>query len=68
MAEPRWITVREAADVLGFTPVSLRRAIERNARQAADGGIEARFDGLCAKKLGRTWRVLLSSAWTARSA
>ena len=68
MEEPSWITIREAAGVLGYTPVSLRRAIERNSRRAADGGIEARFDGLRAKKLGRTWRVLLSRAWTTRSA
>lgn len=58
-----WMSIRRAAELLGFAPVSLRRAIERNARRAIDGGIEARFDGLIARKLGRNWRVQLSSAW-----
>lgn len=64
----RWMSVREAAAVLGFAVVSLRRAIERHARRAPDGGIEASFDGLRARKLGRTWRVQLGSRWTAPSA
>lgn len=63
-AETRWLSVREAALLLGFAVVSLRRAIERHARRAPDGGTEASFDGIRAKKLGRTWRVLLSAAWT----
>lgn len=60
-----WTNVREAARVLGFATVSLRRAIERNARRAADGGTEAAFDGIVARKCGRTWRVRLGDAWTA---
>lgn len=66
--EAEWVSVRIAARTLGFTPVSLRRAIERHARRAEDGTIEARFDGLRARKLGRTWRVQLSSAWTTERA
>jgi hypothetical protein len=60
-----WTNVREAARVLGFATVSLRRAIERNARRAADGGTVAAFDGIVARKCGRTWRVRLGEAWTA---
>lgn len=63
-----WMSVRAAATMLGFTAVSLRRAIERNARRSVDGTIEASFDGLRARKLGRTWRVQLSDAWARRSA
>lgn len=58
-----WISVREAAERLGFGVVSLRRLIERNARRAPDGGIEALIDGVRAKKLGRTWRVQLGERW-----
>ncbi len=60
-----WVSVRVAASHLGFSVVSLRRVIERNARRSADGGIEATFDGLRAKKLGRTWRVALGDRWAA---
>lgn len=62
-SEREWMSVREAAAVLGFAVVSLRRAIERNAQRAPDGGVEATFDGLRAKKLGRTWRVQLGPRW-----
>lgn len=61
-----WMSVREAAEILGFAIISLRRAIERNARRASDGGVEASFDGLRARKIGRAWRVQLSSAWAPR--
>lgn len=60
------MSVREAAEIIGFAVVSLRRAIERNARRAADGGTEASFDGVRARKIGRNWRVQLSSAWAPR--
>lgn len=63
-----WMSVRQAASVLGFAVVSLRRTIERHARRAPDGGIEASFDGIRAKKLGRTWRVLLGERWSATGA
>ncbi|MBZ0116714.1 MAG: hypothetical protein K8H88_06960 [Sandaracinaceae bacterium] len=45
--------------------MSLRRTIERHARRAPDGGTEASFDGIRARKLGRTWRVLLGERWGA---
>lgn len=61
--QTRWLSVREAASVLGFATVSFRRVIERHARRAHDGSIEARFDGIVARKCGRSWRVHLSAAW-----
>lgn len=65
---PRWTSIREAALILGFGTVSLRRLIERHSRRAADGGIEAVVDGLRARKIGRTWRVQLSTAWSSEPA
>ena len=59
-----WTSVREAARVLGFGVVSLRRVLERHARRVDDGGVEANVDGLRARKFGRSWRVQLSDAWT----
>ena len=66
MEKKKWMTIRRAAEILGFAPVSLRRAIERNSRRTVSGCIEANFDGLTARKLGRSWRVRLSSAWQGR--
>ena len=65
MTIARWTSIRDAAETLGFAVVSLRRAIERNAHRTPDGGTEATFDGIVARKCGRTWRVLLDEAWTA---
>lgn len=62
-APPRWMNVAEAAAILAVGTVSLRRAIERNARRV-DGSIESRLDGLVARKFGRLWRVSLDPAWT----
>lgn len=63
MRQGQWISIREAATMLGFAAVSFRRLVERHARKTADGGTEAAFDGVRAKKLGRTWRVLLGERW-----
>lgn len=60
----RWLGIDEAAGIVGMPVVTLRRAIERAARKKPDGAIEARFDGLVARKLGRRWRVWLGAAWT----
>jgi hypothetical protein len=59
----RWLTVREAAAHLGYGVVSLRRLLDRHARRAPDGGVEAALDGLIGKKLGRSWRVTLGARW-----
>lgn len=59
----RWMSVREAATVLGYGVVSLRRLLDRHSRRASDGGVEADVDGVRARKLGRNWRVLLGERW-----
>jgi hypothetical protein len=64
----RWISVQTAADLLGLTPAALRKSLDRRAVRSADGGIEAELDGVRARKLGRLWRVTLSTAWTLPSA
>jgi hypothetical protein len=62
-APVRWMGVEDAASILGVPVVSLRRTIERNARKRPDGSVEARVDGIVARKLGRLWRVTLDPAW-----
>jgi hypothetical protein len=64
-SRPEWLRIDEAARILGFTVVTLRRAIERNARRDVDGLVHAAFDGLRARKLGRQWRVSLGPCWSA---
>jgi DNA-binding NtrC family response regulator len=56
-------SLQSAADFLGLTPSALRKAIERRAVRAPDGGIEADLDGVRARKLGRLWRVQLGDRW-----
>jgi hypothetical protein len=58
----RWLTVRDAAEFLGESPITLRRRCVANARPV-DGALEARFDGLVARKLGGAWKVFLPPAW-----
>ncbi|MFO0590527.1 MAG: hypothetical protein U0441_23495 [Polyangiaceae bacterium] len=58
-----WMSVEEAASILGVPTVTFRRAIERNARKRADGGTDAKVDGVTARKWGRLWRVLLDPDW-----
>jgi len=59
----RWMPVIEAANHLGVTEVTLRRLLERNAKKAPDGAVQARVDGLTARKVGRLWRVWLGPSW-----
>jgi hypothetical protein len=63
---PTWTNVATAARHLSMTPSALRRALERRAVRAPDGGTESTLDGVHARKLGRVWRVTLSPRWTAR--
>jgi hypothetical protein len=58
------MSVAEAAAIVGYGAVSLRRAIVRHARTAGDGAREAAFDGILARKLGGKWRVAFSASWT----
>ena len=60
----RWMSVGVAAERLGMSAEALRKAIDRRAVRAADGGTEAAIDGLRARKLGQRWLVTLSEAWT----
>lgn len=59
----QWLSIASAAAVLDLTPDALRRAIERRAVRALDGGTIAEWDGVRARKLGRLWRVLLGPSW-----
>lgn len=63
LANARWMSVEEAAAILGVPTVTLRRSIERNARKYDQGVVEARADGWISRKLGRRWRVLLDDGW-----
>ncbi len=58
-----WVTLLKAAEILDFSPTALRRALERRATRADDGGIEAHFDGIRARKIGNLWRVQLGPCW-----
>lgn len=58
-----WMTVDQAAAFLQLPCVTLRRALERNARKLPEGGITSHHDGISARKIGRLWRVWLDAAW-----
>ncbi|MFS8065415.1 MAG: hypothetical protein ACMG6S_03490 [Byssovorax sp.] len=58
-----WMTVDQAAVFLHLPCVTLRRALERNARKLPEGGITSSIDGIAARKLGRLWRVWLDAGW-----
>jgi hypothetical protein len=60
----RWVSLRSAAQALDMAPTALRRTVERRARLAEDGGIEASFDGIRARKFAGRWRVNLGPIWT----
>ncbi len=63
-SEPaRWLSLPAAAALLDMSPDALRRAVERHAIRAPDGGIEATIDGVRARKFGRRWRVCFSERW-----
>ena len=68
MMPVRWMAVRDAANLLALTEEALRKALERAAVRAPDGGTEAHLDGVRGRKLGRRWRVQLSDAWLERPA
>jgi len=61
--DARWLTVRDAAAALSMRPEALRRALERRARRAPDGGTEADIDGVRGRKFARHWRVRLAGPW-----
>jgi hypothetical protein len=59
------MTAEQAAAFLGLPVVTLRRALERNARTTPEGATVAHVDGVTARKLGRLWRVWLDRGWLA---
>jgi hypothetical protein len=63
-----WMTIDQAAALLSFQVVTLRRLFERKARPTPDGGTVARVDGMTARKIGRLWRVWLDPGWLTPSA
>lgn len=63
VASTNWMSAEEAATILGVPVVTFRRALERNARKRPDGGVDAKVDGVTARKWGRLWRVLLDPDW-----
>lgn len=58
-----WVSLARAAQFLGESPESLRKKLVRASRKTADGVVEAEFDGIKARKLGRNWKVRFSSGW-----
>lgn len=62
--QPTWLTTRAAATLLSMSVDALQMALARRATRTADGGVEARLDGIFAQKFGRRWRVMLASRWT----
>lgn len=61
---PAWMSPADAAAILGVPLLTLRRALERNAKKDKAGHVIAEVDGITARKLGRLWRVHLDPAWT----
>jgi hypothetical protein len=59
----RWLRLSDAARILAMSEDGLRKALERRAVRAPDGGIEAEIDGVVGRKLGRIWRVRLGGRW-----
>ena len=60
----RWYPLRDAAVILAVSPEALRRKFERRVQRATDGVLEARVDGIRARKFGNHWRVSFGKAWT----
>lgn len=63
---PVWLALPRAAALLDMSADALRRALERRAVRAPDGGIEAELDGIRGRKLAGRWRVQLGPAWQPR--
>jgi len=63
MSSARWLGLAAAAVSLDMGAGALRRTIERRARCANDGVIEAAFDGIRARKFAGRWRVNLGPGW-----
>ena len=60
----QWYPLRDAAAILSVSPDALRKQLERRVQRANDGGIEARLDGVRARKFANRWRVSFGKPWT----
>lgn len=58
-----WLALTRAAHVIDMSAHALRRRCERHAHVGEDGVIEAVFDGIRARKIGRLWRIAFSREW-----
>jgi hypothetical protein len=58
-----WLPLLTAAEHLGETPDSLRKKLERASTRSPDGVVVAEMDGIEARKLGRRWKLRLSTGW-----
>lgn len=58
----RWIPLDEAATVLGIPLRTLRQSLTRHSRSTGDV-MEARIDGVYARKTCGRWRVWLGPEW-----
>lgn len=61
-ATGRWAPLDEAAAVLGVPLRTLRQSLTRHSRRTGDV-IEARVDGVVARKTCGRWRVWLGPEW-----
>lgn len=59
----RWRSTDEAAAFLGMPVRVLRDGLTEHAR-VVGGVIEARWNGIVGRKVGRRWKVWLGDAWT----
>jgi hypothetical protein len=58
-----WMSVADAAAILGMREITLRRTLERHSRRRPDGSVTAFVDGIQARKFQRQWRVALDWNW-----
>ena len=63
VGESPWLSVSQAATILGVREITFRRTLERNSRLQSDGTITANVDGVKARKFQRQWRVVLDRNW-----
>jgi hypothetical protein len=68
MTSARWVTLTVAASSLDMAATALRRTVERRARLAEDGVLEAAFDGIRARKFAGRWRIHLGPGWSREEA
>jgi len=58
-AEPRYLTVEQAAAILSLTPAALRARLRRAQRAEGRQVVAGLGGGVAAFLLGRTWRIFI---------